>query len=271
MHLVGLLLIASAFWGSEPTLPDTHKKFERPQEAVAFELKTSDKATLKGDIILSKLTNRQFPRSGAVILIHGEGAHRKELWDLQRKIASWGASTMVVDLRGCGDSPLPKIRKTGKQAKEASTNSSVLSMLEPIQIDIESSVDFLRKKYKNEIDPNRITLIGFDLSAAAAIRYAGEDLSIKGVGFFSPEKELKGFHLVNEAKKLRGRQLFLVGANSAEEKITEMNEQLKNTVKTYAFAAKGEAVGIELLSKDRGIEQDLKIWLKDCGALSPGP
>ena len=266
-------LVVLAFPGSDPT----KKPPLRPQNANAIKLTTADKVNLKGDFVLPTNTTKQYPRSAAVILIHGGEGARSELWGLQKKITDWGAATLTLDLRGHGESS--SNGRAGAQATPAAGNKKDVDeaavVLSPLQEDIKSAVVYLRKQ-KN-IDPNRIALLGVDLGAAAAVRYAASDLSVKGVGYISPEAEIPGFNLQDEAKKLSPRSLFVLAPLSAKERTETLAKNLGGSCKVYSVVANGEAKGCALLDIQKTTEEKLttelglKLWLRDLGTLTPGP
>ena len=270
--IAGLVVLVSP--GSDPN----KKPPARPQSASAVKLMTADKVNLKGDLVIPTNTTKQYPRSAAVILIHGGEGTRSEMWGLQRKITDWGAATLALDLRGHGESngngragaqAVPAAGRGKGQPDEASV------VLNPLQEDIKSAVVYLRKQ--KGIDPNRISLLGVDLGAAAAVRYAASDLGIKGVGYISPEAEIPGFDLQTEAKKISPRSLFVLAPLSAKERTEALTKALEGSCKVYPVVANGEARGCALLDIQKTTEEKLttelglKLWLRDLGALTPGP
>lgn len=273
MHLLiacaaGLLLCGNA--GS-----DSNKKAPvRPEKASAIKLVTADKLNLKADLLLPTNTNKEFPRSGAVILVHGQESDRSQLWALQRKITDWGSATLTLDLRGCGESAPARagakpVAAAGKKGDDGS------ALLNPLQEDIKSAIAFLRKQ--KGIDPSRIALLGIDTGAAAAIRVAIADLSIKGVGFVSPEAEISGFNLKEEAKKLSPRALLLLAPLASKDAVEGMATELATSMKVLSIVVNGDAKGVNLLEISKTTEpkmttdMGLKIWLNEIGALTPGP
>lgn len=267
----GILLL-----GNNNATDPAKKVVTCPTHATQVKLTTSDKLTLKGDLLLPTNTSKQYPRSAAVILVHsGEGC-RSDWWNLQGKISNWGAVTLALDLRGHGESA-PGY-KSGTQVVNASAKKNedgAAPLLNPIQEDIKAAVAFLRKQ--KTVDPNRISVIGVDVSAAAAIRYAVNDLSIKGVGFISAEAEIPNFNLQDEAKKLGTRQLMLLAPVSAKDATEGVAQKLQGTVNVAAFVVDGEAKGMDLFTIFKTTEPKLttenalKLWLRDLGALTPGP
>lgn len=263
--VLNALLIAFAILGDSSTAPAPRKAPMRPVKASAVALTTADKAKLKGDWLLPANPDKKFPRTGAVILVHGNESDRSELWELQNKLASWGAAVMVVDLRGHGESPVAK-----KGAEE-----TLETRLNQYQEDIKSAVAYARKQ--KSIDPNRISILGVDLGAVAAIRYAGNDLQIKGVGFVSPETKIENFDLEVEAKKLRSRNLMLLAPIAVKESMEAMKAKLGSMLELRTIIADGEASGANLLNIRKStdpnltLELELKLWFRDLGSLSPGP
>lgn len=275
MHLLiacvaGLLLLSNA--GS-----DANKKAPmRPEKASAVKLVTADKLNLKGDLLLPTNTTKEYPRVGAVILVHGQESDRSQLWALQRKVTDWGAATLTLDLRGYGESAAAGVKPSAKPsaaaAKKVDDGSATLN---PLQEDIKSAIAFLRKQ-KN-IDPSRISLLGVDLGAAASLRVAIADLSIKGVGFVSPETEIAGFQLKEEAKKLSPRSMLLVAPLGAKDLAEGMANDLASSMKIRAIVIGADAKGAGLLEVSKTTEpkmttdMGLKMWLNEIGALTPGP
>ena len=112
---------------------------------------------------------------GAIILLHGYGSNRSEMVSRAEVLARHGYGVLLYDLRGHGESGGEK-RAFGWQDLT----------------DVKTALEFLSDC--EDIDPNRIGILGFSIGGQIAIRAAAEYKQIKAVIADDP-----GFVTVDDA------------------------------------------------------------------------
>ena len=114
-----------------------------------------DNITLSGWYIPSK-------NQAAVILLHGYGSNRLEMRPQAEVLARHGYGVLLYDLRGHGESQ-GEVRAFGWEDVS----------------DVDAAIEFLSNR--EEINPDRIGILGFSIGGQIAIRAAAEYTQIKGV------------------------------------------------------------------------------------------
>jgi dienelactone hydrolase len=126
-------------------------------------LNTADKVKLSGDWYSPKGGDTKLP---VVLLVHGFGQDRKQ-WDpfVRDRLLPAGFASLTVDLRGHGESK----EKAGTPLSAVESWRS-----DPAQfpLDIDAAIQWL--KSRNDVDVNRIAMIGCDLGADLAFLASGK-------------------------------------------------------------------------------------------------
>lgn len=111
----------------------------------------------------------------AVILLHGFGGNRLDMKSRADVLARHGFGVLIYDLRGHGESE-GNVRAFGWQDVE----------------DVKSALEFLSNR--EEVDPNKIGILGFSIGGQIAIRATSEYEQIKAIIADDP-----GFVTVDDA------------------------------------------------------------------------
>jgi pimeloyl-ACP methyl ester carboxylesterase len=141
---IGALAVATLFATCVPTRSSRGAPAPPPDDLGArpIELSSAAGGTVRGWFVPGR------PGAGAVLLLHGIGASRRDMLGRARFLGANGFSVLLVDFRGHGDS-----------AAARSTYGSLESH------DARAAVDFLRAALPGE----RIGVIGISMGGAAAL------------------------------------------------------------------------------------------------------
>ncbi|HEU0007453.1 MAG TPA: alpha/beta fold hydrolase [Terriglobia bacterium] len=129
----------------------------------AVQLSTADQVRLAGDWYSPGGGDAKLP---AVLLVHGFGEDRRQ-WDafVRERLLPSGFAALTLDLRGHGASK-------EKAGKALNADASWRSDLKQFPVDIEAAILWL--KSRNDVDVNRIAIIGCDLGADLAFLASGK-------------------------------------------------------------------------------------------------
>ena len=126
-------------------------------------------------------------RRPAIIVLHGFGSNKTSAnctWPANT-FCDWGYVTLRFDMRSCGESQGEK---------------NHINCLEQVE-DTKNAITFLQGR--DEVDPDRIALIGSSFGAAVAVYTAGVDervsASISSGGWGDGERKFRGQHIGDEA------------------------------------------------------------------------
>ena len=229
-----------------------------PSEKTKVSFKTSDNVAISAYFVEGSSEAEKKP---VVILLHGYKGS-KENWDSildSYFLENSSFSYLAIDLRGHGHST-----KKGDEtiSYENFDEAEFMDML----LDVGAAVSYLRAR--EDVDADRIALVGATLSANLAILYASKDARIKGVAMISPGIEILGVKCdwaVSDYGKLEStRPLFLGvsrddGASLSSVKVLATYGISRKSVRTYG----GNLRGTEMLGKVP-IEKDIVEFLDIC-------
>ena len=126
-------------------------------------------------------------KRSAIIVLHGFGSNKGSpscIWPA-REFAKWGYVTLRFDMRSCGDS-------------EGEPNH--INCLEQVE-DTKSAISFMQGL--DEVDADRIGLIGSSFGAAVTVYTAGVDDRVKAAissgGWGDGERKFRGQHVGDDA------------------------------------------------------------------------
>ena len=155
------------------------------EQPVSF---TSDGLTLQG-ILNVPDDVKPGEKRPAFMVLHGFGSNKQSgnsTWPA-RTFADWGYVTLRFDMRGCGES-------------EGVKNHIIC--LDQVE-DTKNALTFLQGR--DEVDPDRIGVIGSSFGAAVAVYTAGVDprvaATISSGGWGDGERKFRGQHVGEEAWK----------------------------------------------------------------------
>jgi pimeloyl-ACP methyl ester carboxylesterase len=128
----------------------------------AVQLNTADQVRLAGDWYSPGGGDAKLP---AVLLVHGFGGPEAVGCFCAREIVAVRLRSLTLDLRGHGASK-------EKAGKALNADASWRSDLKQFPVDIEAAIQWL--KSRNDVDVNRIAIIGCDLGADLAFLASGK-------------------------------------------------------------------------------------------------
>jgi pimeloyl-ACP methyl ester carboxylesterase len=126
-------------------------------------------------------------RRPAFIVLHGFGGNKDGQGQsvVAKQFAEWGYVTLRVDFRGCGDSE-------GERGR--------IICLDQVA-DTRNAISYMAKR--DEVDPERIALVGSSFGAAVAVFTGGADRRVAAViscgGWGDGERKFRGQHPTPEA------------------------------------------------------------------------
>jgi len=133
-----------------------------------------------------------------VILLHSLGSNSSEWSRLIERLAG-NYTVFALDMRGHGKS-------SGNY--NLFSESDYMKML----ADVEAAKQFLASRF---INTSAVYLIGSDIGANIALRYAASDKTVKGVIILSPGIDYKGVRTDDAIKDYAGPLLIIVGSEDA--------------------------------------------------------
>jgi dienelactone hydrolase len=215
-------------------------------ELVTFE--TFDGAVIHGDYYPYKATETATPM---VILLHMYRSDRTAFKPLIEPLHEAGFAVLAIDLRGHGESATDKTRARVMAAETA--------VFEEMYEDVRAAYDWLAQR--EGIDRSRFALVGASIGCSIALDYAVEDKSVDVIVCLSPGTDYLGLDSKENIRKLKGRRIWLVGADNSKEK------QAIETLKTLCPAAETELIpgdfhGTHMFGHIPGIEQRIAEYLK---------
>ncbi|MFH1714750.1 MAG: alpha/beta fold hydrolase [Elusimicrobiota bacterium] len=166
------------------------------KEIVSFT--AEDGLNIAGDLYLPENNNRTF------ILLHGYGGDREDWASFAQELEEKGFGYLALDLRGHGASVSKGY--TYEQFDKSMEYSEWQKMIR----DIEFAVDFLVEQ-KN-VKHKKIGIIGSDIGANLALRYAVTDAKVQPVIMISPGMDYLGIGTGPVVSGYVNRPLMIVSA-----------------------------------------------------------
>lgn len=166
----------------------------------AVELRTKDGWALKARHEPAKEDRKTF------ILLHGRG-QRKEFWQrLTRRLSKEGYGWLAVDLRGHGESQVdpegqPLAWRKFKVGRGQDNDYLRMSL------DVQAAVSFLLNQ---EVPEESIGLIGSDVGASIALRYAAVQTKVPMLVMLSPMVSYLEVDAVNAMRRYRDRPVLMI-------------------------------------------------------------
>lgn len=181
-----------------------------------------------------------------VVLLHMLGRKRQD-WDaFARQLQDAGYGVIAIDLRGHGESD-------GKREWAKMTQDAAIA------------TQFIRSR--EEIDPDRIVLMGASIGANIAINDAAQDPDVAGVALLSPGLDYRGVKTAEAVKQYGARPLF-IAASSEDEYATKSARKLDALAQGphQLLILKNQGHGTQMLGKDNGLEKAILQWLTEVTA-----
>ena len=166
---------------------------------------TYDGEVIHGDYYAHQPTETDTPM---VILLHMYRSDRTAFRPLIEPLHEAGFAILAIDLRGHGQSATSNTRQRVMQAETA--------VFEEMHDDVRAAYDWLAKQ--EGVDRSRFGLVGASVGCSVALDYAVDDKSVDAIVCLSPGTDYLGLDSKEDIRRIRGRKIWLIGADNAKEK-----------------------------------------------------
>jgi len=197
------------------------------------------------------------PRSPApaVLLLHMFGGERGDWEGFAPRLQEAGYGALAIDLRGHGES-----RRQGGQFLDYRQMGE--NEFKDILYDVEAAWDFLEAC--PSVDSRRIGIIGAELGANQALRFAAQKVDVKTLVLLSPRWEYRGVGVEREVLRYGERPMFIAASlddapSASASRRLEGIAKGKRKLKLYERAG----IGIQMLSKVPDLSALILDWLKE--------
>lgn len=204
-------------------------------EARAVAFQSDDGVLLSADYYAPQSAR---PPAPFVILLHGFEGARRDGRALVQPLHAAGFAVLALDLRGHGASATPRTRER--------VHNRDAAVFDEMQLDLRAAYDWLATQ--PEIDRARFALVGADLGAALALRYAALDRSVDAMVCVSPRWSDFGLDGPSEMAKIKGRGVLLIVSEDAADR-RAADELEKSGSGATRVNASGTARGAELIER----------------------
>jgi pimeloyl-ACP methyl ester carboxylesterase len=175
-----------------PKLPD-------PEEV---SLETRDGMTIKATYYPGTAKKE----AAAVIMIHGLEGQRGDYHSLAVSLQGLGHASIAPDLRGHGQSKVQKRPDGTPVTLEAEKLNK--ATLEDMIYDVQACKKFLMEKNNaGELNIEQLCVIGADLGAILAVRFAAYDWSLQDLPAYKQGKDVKAVVLLSPVASVKGLTL----------------------------------------------------------------
>lgn len=176
----------------------------------------------------------------AVLLLHMWDGRRQDWAPFAAQLQAAGYGVLALDLRGHGESE-------GERDAAAMTQDAAVG------------VKLLRAR--EEIDGDRIFLIGASIGANVALTYAAADAGLRGVALLSPGEVYRGVSAPAALAGYGDRPLFI--AASREDTYAAASARALAGDRPILLLLEGQGHGVQMLGKTNGLAEALLAWLGD--------
>ena len=194
--LLGILL-ANPVLGQEDE--DEERKLPEPEDIT---LESRDGVTIAGTYWEPKKPGKN---TVPIILLHGWEGKRHEYDALGRVLQERDEHAVVsIDLRGHGGS---KIQRFGEKVREIDPERMIKRDFEAMIYDVHAAKKFLVEKHnEGKCNIELLTIVGADMGAIAAMRYATYDWTrpVVAAKVFKQGQDVKGLVLLSPPKTFKG-------------------------------------------------------------------
>jgi alpha-beta hydrolase superfamily lysophospholipase len=172
-----------------------NSKLPEPEDVT---LETKDGMTIKATYYGGTAKKEAVP----VIMVHGFEGQRGDFHALALDLQKLGHASIVPDLRGHGQSKTQK-RPDGT-AITLETSKLTRPMLEAMNYDIAACKSFLMEKNNaGELNIEELCVVGADLGAVLAVRYAAADWSLQDLPAYKQGKDVKALVLLSPTQAVK--------------------------------------------------------------------
>ncbi len=177
-----------------------------------------------------------------IILLHMLGLDKSSWESLPESLNKQGYSVIAIDFRGHGDSELNY---------ETFTDNGWKNLIK----DVKAAASELKSSKVKEIH-----IIGASIGANAAINYAIEDDSVKGIALLSPGMAYRGIYVSDAISKYNGK-ILLAASKGDEYSYQSVNKMNGINPKSEIIIYNGDDHGTDMLANNP-LEEELLKWLK---------
>jgi pimeloyl-ACP methyl ester carboxylesterase len=181
--------------------------------------------------------------------VHGEGGDRTAWTPLVPRLREAGFAVLAIDLRGHGESG---------SGPERSPSAAVRSPFESMDLDVWGAYDWVVQQ--PGIDRGRFALIGAELGASVALRYAALDRSVDAVICLSPGAVCHGLDARADLERIRGRRLLMLTTADDEAAVRELSKPVRGA---KVKRCDGQGRGTQLLEAGRYADREIVEFLGD--------
>jgi pimeloyl-ACP methyl ester carboxylesterase len=223
-------------------VPPTTKKGPKVPEPEDVSLETRDGVSIKATYYPGTAKKEAVP----VIMIHGLEGQRGDFHALALHLQGLGHASIVPDLRGHGQS------KTQKRLDGTSVTLEAEKLtrpaLEAMVLDVQACKKFLMEKNNaGELNIEQLCVVGAELGAIIAVRFAAADWSLQDLPAYKQGKDVKALVLLSPAPSVKGLTLrealgyppvqsqlsIMLVAGSRDSKSTAEAKKLHNSLEVH--------------------------------------
>jgi len=193
----GIAIVCALMWALAAcrTFADDEKDEPLPPEDVA--LRTHDGVLIQTTFYPSKLGKEAVP----VILLHEEKGVRGDFTSLALDLQRLGHAVIAPDLRGHGDSGMPR----GSERATALRPADLAAM---VSQDVEAVKSYLvERNNASELNVEKLCIIGAEMGSVVAIDFAARDWSWPVLATGKQGQDVKALVLISPEWSHRGLQI----------------------------------------------------------------
>jgi pimeloyl-ACP methyl ester carboxylesterase len=269
-----------------PTPPPRGPKLPEPEE---LSLETKDGMTIKATYYASTAKKEAVP----VIMVHGFEGQRGDYHSLALDLQRQGHASIVPDLRGHGQSKVQK-RADGTPVT-LDSEKLTRPILEDMIYDIQACKKFLMEKNNaGELNIEELCVIGADLGAILAVRFAAYDWSLQQLPAYKQGQDVKALVLLSPVSSLKGLTMrealafgpvqsqlsimFIAGSNdtkssgeakkiynslvSRHPKLPDDKEDRLKSQELFLIQPDSSLAGTKLLGKELNVSQNIARFIE---------
>jgi alpha-beta hydrolase superfamily lysophospholipase len=200
----------------------------------------------------------------AVILLHGLGTNREEWSSFVPTLQRAGFAVLALDLRGHGESTR---RVTSQGPVGLDYRKFAPRDFQDMLLDLDAAFNWLTRQ--PEVDRTRVAMVGADLGANLALRYASFNDEVAAFLLFSPGLVHQGIRADDVIAKVGHRPLRIVVARDdpfafeSSKRLVELYKQAGAAGATNALSiCTGHLHGAALLGSVRDLPAIAVNWLR---------
>ncbi len=216
-------------------------------------LTTSDRLHLAANYYPPRSRTKRAP---AVILVHDAGKNRRSLLPLAQYLNKKGLATLVLDLRGHGESATEKL-DWAKLDERGQTTQWAFAVR-----DLTAAAKFLRSQ--KGVHTANLTVIGMGAGSNLALRHALDDENVRATVLLNPPATALGFKLGPALTELGGLPCLIVSPKEGKAANCKLRDQCheENDGLEYVELQNLKSKAKDMLD-DKRLNNGVFTWLKD--------